>query len=217
MPDHKRLRAKARELVNRTWDPAEMEAKVQALSRQGITAKVLDATEIISRQREILHRLQSRGEDYCRITQVCAKASVLALMEEFGLGNMEIVKALSPFPGFAVTGSVCGAVSGGFAALGLHFGSDDLLDYSANRRTTIAGREFVRRFEQEVGTLLCPEIQEVLFDSVLVGPSLPHQTRRDDASSTAKDLLGCCVLPGIAARIAGQIIIESLEDATPAS
>lgn len=44
------------------------------------------------------------------------------MLEEFGLGNIEIIKALSPFPGFAGTGRICGAVSGGLVALGLYFG-----------------------------------------------------------------------------------------------
>lgn len=55
----------------------------------------------------------------------------LALMEEFGLGNMEIIKALSPFPGIGGAGQTCGGLTGDLIALGLYFGSDDMLDFEA--------------------------------------------------------------------------------------
>ena len=66
-------------------------------------------------------------------------------MEEFGLGNMEIIKALSPFPGFGVTGWICGAVSGGLIALGLYFGSDDMLNYEGTGAAMTDARTFLPR------------------------------------------------------------------------
>jgi hypothetical protein len=62
----------------------------------------------------------------------CAKGSALALMEEFGLGNWTIIRAMSPFPGFGMTGGICGGVTGSLIALGLFFGSDDPEDYDGD-------------------------------------------------------------------------------------
>jgi hypothetical protein len=36
----------------------------------------------------------------------------LIYMEGFGLGDWAIVRAMSPFPGFGLTGGICGGVTG---------------------------------------------------------------------------------------------------------
>jgi len=131
-------------------------------------------------------------------------------MEEFGLGNMEIIKALSPFPGFGVTGWICGAVSGGLIALGLYFGSDDMLNYEGTGAAMTAARTFLPRFEEELGSILCPEIQE---DAIFGRYMDPRGS--DDNMKAFIDEKGYerCTLPaGIGARIAAQIIIESMEE-----
>ena len=83
------------------------------------------------------------------------------MMEEFGLGNMEIIKALSPFPGFGGTGWMCGGVTGALIAFGLYFGSDD--------RAGLRGRwtdDMARPgslwpcFEGEVGAVYAPDIMK---------------------------------------------------------
>ncbi|MBW2158277.1 MAG: C_GCAxxG_C_C family protein, partial [Deltaproteobacteria bacterium] len=75
------------------------------------------------------------------------------------------LQALSPFPGFGMTGWICGGVTGGLMALGFFFGSNDATDYGATGRTMTAARKFILRFEQAFGTILCPKIQEeVIFD-----------------------------------------------------
>ena len=61
---------------------------------------------------------------------------------------MDMIKALSPFPGFGATGRICGAVSGGLVALGLYFGSDDMTDYSKTGAAIDATRKFLPRFEE---------------------------------------------------------------------
>jgi C_GCAxxG_C_C family probable redox protein len=81
-------------------------------------------------------------------------------MEEFGLGNLEVIKALSPFPGFGGTGWMCGGVTGGLIALGLYFGSEDLEDSESVRKTILAAREFMQRFEQQAGAVTCPKLHE---------------------------------------------------------
>ena len=131
-------------------------------------------------------------------------------MDEFGLGNMEIIKALSPFPGFGMTGWICGAVTGGLIALGLYFGSDDLVNYEATGLTMTAARKFIPRFEEEVGTILCPKIQE----DVIFGRYMDPRGSQDnfEAFKRAKGYEKCALPPGIGARIAAQIIIESMFD-----
>jgi hypothetical protein len=93
---------------------------------------------------------------------------------------MEIIKALSPFPGFGMTGSICGGVTGGLMALGLYF-----------------------------GTILCPKIhEEVVFDRYM-DPRAGEENF--EAFKEAQGYERCALPPGIGARIAAEIIIESME------
>jgi C_GCAxxG_C_C family probable redox protein len=134
-------------------------------------------------------------------------------MEEFGLGNMEVVKALSPFPGFGGTGWMCGGVTGGLIALGLYGGSNDLTDEDAMRATIQSARQFMPRFEQKVGSVTCPKIQEdVVFDRYMDPAASPENMEK---FCEARGFEKCSLLPGIGARLAAEIIIESLSAPAP--
>jgi C_GCAxxG_C_C family probable redox protein len=150
-----------------------------------------------------------RAEEYNFILKNCAKSTALALMEEFGLGNMEIVKALSPFPGFGGTGWMCGGVTGSLIALGLYFGSDDGLDYDAMGATIMAARKFMPRFEEEVGSVVCPAIHEDVVFGRYMNPAASPENM--EAFARAKGFEKCGLLPGTGARLAAEIIIEGLE------
>src|SRR4030042_2715083 len=129
MVAYEALKAKVQELTIRDWDMPAIEARHKQLLLDGIPRKTLDREEIVANKQEILDRVQQRAEEYNYFARNCARSTALAVMEEFGLGNMEIIKALSPFPGFGGTGWMCGGVTGGLISLGLYFGSDDMIDY----------------------------------------------------------------------------------------
>jgi C_GCAxxG_C_C family probable redox protein len=209
MTDYEALKARVQELAERDRDIPAIEARLKKLAAEGIPRKTLDREEILANKQQILDRVQRRAEDYNTLIQDCPKSTALAAMEEFGLGNMEIVKALSPFPGFGGTGWMCGGVTGGLIALGLYFGSDDLLDYNAVGATVMAAREFMPRFEEEVGAVLCPKIHEDVVFGRYMDPaaSLENMQALEEAKGHEK----CGLLTGIGARLAAEIIIESLE------
>ncbi|MBC7248658.1 MAG: C-GCAxxG-C-C family protein [Anaerolineae bacterium] len=209
MPDYEALKKRVEELAARDWDVAAIEARYKKLAAEGIPRKKLDRDELLAHKQEILDRVQRRGEEYNFLARNCAKSTALAVMEEFGLGNMEIVKALSPFPGFGGTGWMCGGVTGALIALGLYFGSDDLLDYDAVGATIAAARKFMPRFEEMVGAVVCPKIHEdVVFGRYMDPAASPENM---EAFAQAKGFEKCGLLPGIGARLAAEIIIESLE------
>ncbi len=130
-------------------------------------------------------------------------------MEEFGLGDMDIIKALSPFPGFGSTGRICGAVSGGLISLGLYFGSEDMTNYDGTTAAMNAAREFLPRFEEMLGSLQCAEIQEDVVFGHFMDPRASQENRQ--AFLDAKGYEKCALLAGIGARLAAEIIIESME------
>lgn len=210
MIDLAALKARVAELRERDWDRVGVEARLKSFSQKGIPEKKLDEATIISSKEEILDRVQLRGEEYEYVSRNCAKGSALAVLEEFGLGkDMEIIKGLSPFPGFGMTGWICGGVTGGLMALGLYFGSNDATDYMATGRAMTAAREFIPRFEQVLGSVLCPKIhEEVVFDRYMD----PRANEENfEAFKEAQGYERCALPPGIGARIAAEIIIESME------
>jgi C_GCAxxG_C_C family probable redox protein len=207
--DYKALKARVQELAERDWDRPAIEARYRRLVEEGIPRKTLSRDEAWANRQEILDRVQRRGEEYNLLACNCARGTALALMEEFGLGNMEIIKALSPFPGFGGTGWMCGGVTGSLIALGLHFGSDDVLDYDAVGATIMAARKFMPRFEEEAGSVVCPKLQEdVIFGRYMDPAASPENM---EAFAQAQGFEKCGLLPGIGARLAAEIIIDSLE------
>jgi C_GCAxxG_C_C family probable redox protein len=209
MADYEALQARVQELAERDWDVPAIEARYKKLAAEGFPRKTLNRDETLANKQQILDRIQRRGEEYNLLAGNCAKGTALAIMEEFGLGNMEIIKALSPFPGFGGTGWMCGGVTGSLIALGLYFGSDDVQDYDAVDATIMAARKFMPRFEEEVGSVVCPKIQEdVVFGRYMDPAASPENM---EAFAEAKGFEKCGLLPGIGARLAAEIIIESLE------
>jgi C_GCAxxG_C_C family probable redox protein len=209
MADYEALKSRVQELTERVWDVAAIEARYKKLAAEGIPRKTLNRHEILANKQQILDRVQRRGEEYNFLARNCPKGTALAVMEEFGLGNMEIIKALSPFPGFGGTGWMCGGVTGGLIALGLYFGSDDMLDYERTGATIIAARKFMPRFEEEVGSVVCPKIQEDVIFGRYMDPAASEENM--EAFARAKGFEKCSLIPGIGARLAAEIIIESME------
>jgi C_GCAxxG_C_C family probable redox protein len=209
MADYKTLKKRVQELAERKWDLPAIQGRYKKLAMTGISEKTLDLEKIKADKQHILDRVQQRGEEYNYLARNCARGTALAVMEEFGLGTMEIIKALSPFPGFGGTGWMCGGVTGGMIALGLYFGNTDLLDHEAVGETIMAARTFMRRFEAEAGYVVCPEIQEKVVFGRYMDPGASPENM--EAFAQAKGFEKCGLLPGIGARLAAEIIIQSLE------
>jgi C_GCAxxG_C_C family probable redox protein len=208
MPDYEALKKKVQELAVRTWDVRAIEARYKKLATEGIHRKTLDRDEILDNRQKIFDRVRHRAEEYNFIAKNCAKGTALAVMEEFGLGSMEIIKALSPFPGFGGTGWMCGGVTGSLIVLGLFFGSDDMLDYESTGATIMAARKFMPRFEEELGTVLCPKIQEDVIFGRYMDPAASEENM--EAFAQEKGFEKCGLLTGIGARLAAEVIVESL-------
>lgn len=208
-PDFAALKKRVQELAKGPADKEAIEARLTELSQRGIPRKQLNPDELTSRKEEILERVQAKAETYEQVSQSCAKSAALAVMEEFGYGDISILKAISAFPGITLTGETCGGVTGAMTALSLYFGSDDLLDYNANARTYGKCRKLIQYFEQALGTTKCREIhQKVIFgryyDTADIKEGYPGFV-------LDKGFEKCGLPPGIGARIAARIIIEDME------
>ena len=203
------IKAKLQELSERVWDVQAIEARYRKLKAEEIPRKTLTRDEIIANKQQILDRVQKRAEEYNFLAGNCARGTALALMEEFGLGSMEIIKALSPFPGIGGTGQMCGGITGSLIAFGLYFGSDDMLDFEAVGATIDISQKFMASFKDTLGHQLCNEIHEHVIFGRFMDPGASEEHMK--AFAEAKGFEKCGLATGTGARLSAEIIIESME------
>jgi C_GCAxxG_C_C family probable redox protein len=201
------LREKANALGERSWDESGIKSRYVKLVTEGIPRKIFNKEKALADKSSILDRVQGRAEEYNFILKNCAQGTALALMEEFGLGDMEIIKALTPFPGIGGTGEICGGVTGSLMTFGLFFGSDDLLDFEAAGATIMHSQKFMTLFEDEIGYLHCANIQELIFGRNM-DPGASEKNM--EAFAKAKGFEKCGLAPGVGARLAAEAIIDSM-------
>lgn len=105
-------------------------------------------------------RLAQRAKEILSISGNCAQTAFAVLQEEFDLEGSQILRALTPFPGIALRGETCGAVTGCLMALGLVYGRDELDDWRGYIASLPSTRRFCRRFEEQHGSTACARILE---------------------------------------------------------
>jgi len=213
MADYPALKKKVDELAERVWDFDGIRARINKMTREGIPKKKLDPKTLLANKEEILDRVQLRAEEYNLIFKNCAQGTALALMEEFGLGSMEVIKALTIFPGIAGTGDMCGGVTGTLIAFGLLFGPDDPLDLSfledPLKNPFITSQKYMAFFEDAVGDMYCADI----IENVILGHRLnPGESEKAMIEFTKeKGFEKCGLPPGLGVRIAAEFIIDSIQ------
>ena len=209
MADYDALKKKVDELAARAWDVKSIEASVKKLMKTGIPRKKLDPKELLANKEKILDRVQLRAEEYNFIFKNCAQGTALALMEEFGQGNMEIIKALTPFPGIGGTGEICGGITGSLINFGLFFAGDNPLDFERQGKTIMTAQKFMAYFEDAVGHLYCSDI----IETIIIGRKLnPGESQGAMVEFThEKGFEKCGLPPGLGVRLAARFMIDSMK------
>jgi C_GCAxxG_C_C family probable redox protein len=209
MTDYSALKKKTEELANRKWDEKTITSRIIKLVNDGIPAKKLAAKELRANKESILDRVMLHAEENNYYLKNCAQSTALALMEEFGLGNMEIIRALTPFPGIGGTGQTCGGITGSLIAFGLCFGPARPPDFEKTNHTIKIAQQFMAEFENLIGHRCCSEILE----HVIIGYKLnPGESEESMARFAAeKGFEKCCMLPGAGARLAASFIIDGIK------
>lgn len=95
----KYLKQRMEELVGRKWDLSAIEARFLRFLDRDPNSNFIEKEQCVRCKDEILDRVQRYAEEYCYLTRSCAKGSATALFDVFGMGNREMVRALTPFPG----------------------------------------------------------------------------------------------------------------------
>jgi len=111
----------------------------------------------------------------------CSQTSFYALNKIFNLKADIIVKALASFPGIAMRGETCGAVSGSLMGIALVY-EDDKTDEKRKKRLSSKPSEiFCSKFESKYGSTRC---RDVIKYNTGKEYSL---TKREDYSAVLRD------------------------------
>ncbi len=208
MEENENLKKKIDELGARQWDDKAIGDRIRKFAEEGIPKKTLTKENLIAEKDEILDRVQLRAEEYNYILKNCAQGTAMALLEEFGIGSMEVIKTLMLFPGIGGSGEICGGITGSLIAFGLFFFGDDPFDLSKVGDKMDLAQKFMGYFEDEVGYLYCAEIQEKVIFGKNMDPGASEENMT--AFALAKGFEKCGLVPGIGARTAAGFMIDNI-------
>lgn len=100
---------------------------------------------------------------YINQNRSCSESIFMAACKEYQLDtSAHALKVLGAFSGGAFSGSLCGAVAGGAAAIALATGGLDV-DAHSNPEMTEKIKAFVAAFQEKAGTELCRDIKPQWF------------------------------------------------------
>jgi len=169
--------------------------------------KAMELSKAMTKE-QVFSMLDQRVAQIMEKSHNCAQTTFFALSEQFGLGGDDVLKALTPLPGIAERGETCGAITGALMAMGLIYGRDKLDDWEKYRSSLIPTNVFCQRFQEELGTTQCCQIQEKAFGKSynLMDPEDLKEFQR--AGATVK----CTKVVQKAVRIAADIILETPEN-----
>jgi C_GCAxxG_C_C family probable redox protein len=154
-------------------------------------------------KKEIYKQLDELVDKYYPLYGTCSQTSFHALNEVFELKAVKIIKGLVSFPGIALRGETCGAVTGSLLAIGLVY-EEDNIDEERKRLSRAPSFKFCSEFENEYGTTRCRDVIEHVTGKKY------QVTKHEDYESMYKEgVFNLC--PKVikkAVRIAARIILE---------
>jgi C_GCAxxG_C_C family probable redox protein len=116
-----------------------------------------------------------------------------------------MIPALKPFPGIAMRGETCGAVSGSMLAIGLYFESAKRKESQQKTNTTQYATAFCTAFENEFGSTMCKGVQQHQY-----GRSFDFAKEKERLDFMKAAASGKCKeVVKKAVRFAGEIMIDN--------
>jgi C_GCAxxG_C_C family probable redox protein len=89
----------------------------------------------------------------------CSQAVFSTFAKSYGMDEQTALRVAGAFgAGMAGRGETCGAVTGAFLALGLKYGKTKPEDNAAREKTYSLAADFVQRFEQQRGSIVCQKL-----------------------------------------------------------
>lgn len=154
---------------------------------------------------ELLDRIEQTAHNYERDHHGCSRSALRALQEHLKLGDASTLKAATPLAaGVAMRGETCGALLAGLLAVGLATASEQVEDEKAFFDSLAAGFRFCRRFEKEMGSSLCHDIQKARFGRWF---DMANPEEYEEFIK-AGGYIECPKVVGKASRLAAEFILE---------
>lgn len=153
---------------------------------------------------DIYKQLDELVDKYYTLYGTCSQSSFHALNEVFDLKAENIIKGLVSFPGIALRGETCGAVTGSLLAIGLVY-EKDKIDKERKRLSRAPSFKFCYEFENEYGTTRCRDVIEHLTGKKYL------VTKHEDYKSMYEEGVFslCPIVIKKAIKIAAGIILEN--------
>jgi len=129
----------------------------------------------------------------------CSQAVFIAYSDIYGIDSLMAAKLATSFGGgMGRLREVCGAVSGMFLVLGLHYPSIDTTDKDAKNTNYKAVQRTANDFKAEMGSYICADLLKIKHE-----PEKPEASDRDEAYYKMRPCSRCVYL---AAEIVGKEI-----------
>jgi C_GCAxxG_C_C family probable redox protein len=155
------------------------------------------------KKEEIYQKLDELVYKNFQVYGTCSQTAFSSLNEVFNLDAKNIIKALAPFPGIAMRGETCGAVSGCLMGIALVYEKDS---DNTERPKLSAGPSinFCTRFENEYGSTRCRDVIQKISNKEY------KITKPEDYSIPAQEgaLNNCPEVVKKAVHFAADIIME---------
>ncbi len=162
----------------------------------------------MDKQHKIDHAVQKAREAIIR-DDICARSVLIGLQEIYDEIPDEMVTAsLSLAGGTGSASGSCGAYCCGLLAVGLKYNApleEELRNPAVKQRGAAKYREYRDRFMKEMGTVLCPKIQEKLFGRAY---DLIDNEDHEAFLSVPGHQEKCAEAVAAATRIAAEMILE---------
>ena len=132
------------------------------------------------------------------------------MQEKLGVGSHDVFKAGSALAGgVARQGETCGALTGAIMGVCCLVGRERLEDREQYQKAMEECGKVVHRFKEKIGHSLCAEIHRIRYGKVY-HLHIPEERKafHDDGGHLRT---GCPEVCGVAARIAGDIILDIQE------
>jgi len=144
----------------------------------------------------------------------CSQTVLAALMEAFGFGDPNVLRAGTTFAGgVARRGNVCGSISGGLIMIGYLVGRDDLEMIEQYQRGMKFADKLCKKFEENYGTVICKEIQKKKFGRSF--DLLRLEERKELHAAMKANPEGCQAVARDAARWTAEIMVEIFLEGPP--
>lgn len=99
-----------------------------------------------------------RTNEYFKQKFHCSQAVFAAFAPNYGITPVQALKIAGCFGSGMCRGEVCGAVTGALMVLGLAYGQSDVNDLVSRQKESQLTCEFMDRFKEENGSILCKEL-----------------------------------------------------------